>query len=483
MERSRLRTRGTRPRPVSVALALIVVVGAVIRFWHLGSTALNFDESFTAMTGRLPLGSIFGFLRNNDSHPPFDYLLQLPLARAGVSPFVFRLPSVLCSIAALALFAWWMRDRGRVGIYATAAMAICAFQVVHGREARMYAPLELIGVACAVVADAWLHTPRRKYAVLVGALTFAGLMTHVSMLLLAVGLLALAGRRVDAAAWQWRGAVLGGLAAWALLWGASFLVQARGGHSSWIPHTTAARFVDTISALVTTQAGVADIVVVAICVGGIICWRRDATLARVLACCCFVPAGLAGLLGLRSPVLLDRTLTLAAWGPLLALAVAADALSRRARALGFPAAAITAVVMLASTAGAIAAPGPTAALDQLDRVARPGDVIAIQPLPKGVELDWTLAIRGDDGPTRSVQLPGIRDAAAVALTGRRPTGRVWLMQITSRKIALAGDHLCAPTWHRGLTRMFCIRREFGRRFPSGSKPSIASIYARYAAMK
>ena len=68
---------------VHVALGLIVILGAVLRLWHLGTSSLGFDESFTGMVGRLPLGSIFGFLRAHDSHPPLDYLLQLPVARAG----------------------------------------------------------------------------------------------------------------------------------------------------------------------------------------------------------------------------------------------------------------------------------------------------------------------------------------------------------------------------------------------------------------
>ena len=208
------------------------------------------------MAGRLPLGNMFSFLQTADSHPPLDYLLQLPLARLGANPFVFRLPAALCSIAALALFAWWMRDRGRVGVAATAAMAICAFQIAYGREARMYGPMELIGVGTAVVAESWLRNPRRAHSVIIGALTFVGLMTHISMALMAIGLLALPLLRRDADAWRWRGAVAAGAAGWALVWGPSFLVQSRGGHSSWIPHTTPARFLATISSLVTSRPGI-----------------------------------------------------------------------------------------------------------------------------------------------------------------------------------------------------------------------------------
>lgn len=86
-------------------LAALVCGGAVLRLWGLGRYQLNFDESFTAMAGRLPLGDMLAFLRHHDSHPPLDYLLRAPLARAGVSEFMFRLPSAVCSIGALGLFA------------------------------------------------------------------------------------------------------------------------------------------------------------------------------------------------------------------------------------------------------------------------------------------------------------------------------------------------------------------------------------------
>ena len=130
-------------------------------------------------------------------------------------------------------------------------------------------------------------------------------MTHISMALVAVGLLVLAGRRRDADAWRWRGAVAAGVAGWALLWGPSFLVQSRGGHSSWIPHTTPARFLATISSLVTSRPGISVLVVAAVVAGAIVCVRRDRNLAMVLVCCSAIPALLAGLLGLRAPVLVE----------------------------------------------------------------------------------------------------------------------------------------------------------------------------------
>ena len=160
--------RSVRLDPRDLALIALVVIGAGLRLWALGRSRLNYDESFTAMAGRLPVDRLFAFLTAHDSHPPLDYLLHAPFARAGVSEFWFRLPSAACSIAALALLAWWLRPRGRVAIIATAILALSAFQIAHGRDARMYAELELLGVGIAMVADHWRRAPQRHHAPLIG---------------------------------------------------------------------------------------------------------------------------------------------------------------------------------------------------------------------------------------------------------------------------------------------------------------------------
>ncbi len=246
-------TRGHRVRASVVALILIVGVGAVMRVWGLGAHRLGFDEAFTAMAGRKHLGSMLAYLRVRDSHPPLDYLLRAPLARGGVDELLFRLPSVVCSVGALALFAWWMRNRGAAGIVATGLLALSAFQLAHGREARMYAELELVGVAAAVLADSWLRRPRSWHAPAIGVLTFLGLLTHVSMFLLGAGLLLLAGWRTDREAWRWRLALSASVLGWAVLWGPSFMVQSQGGHSSWIPSTSLSVIVHTFGGLAVPQ--------------------------------------------------------------------------------------------------------------------------------------------------------------------------------------------------------------------------------------
>ncbi|MGZ4734617.1 MAG: hypothetical protein ACXVKA_07190 [Acidimicrobiia bacterium] len=439
-------------------LVFLVALGGVLRFWGLGASRLTFVESFTAMAGRLPVGGLFDFLRVHDSHPPLDYLLRAPLARAGLSEFWIRTPSALLSLGALALFAWWMRSWGRAGVIATALLAVSSFQVVHGREARMYADLELLGVAIAVLVTTWITRPRKWHAPALGALVMVGLLTHVSMFLLAGGLLAVAGLRTDREAWRWRAAIaLGGLG-WALTWGPSFLVQANSRHSAWIPPTTITGLGTAIGHLVTFEPTLAMVAAVATIAGGVLVCRRDSMLGRAWISCFAVPIGIAAIAGLFKPVVLDRTFTLMAWAPCVALAFLLDAVVRRHRAMGAVAIAAFLVVMLPATLHTIQAPeGPTPPLAELARVAKPGDIVAIRPTSRAAELAWSLGVRGIS-PNHPVAVPGIANAFGIQLGDDTASGRIWVLDWKSYRYpgAFAANQ-CATRWSWRNAHITCLK--------------------------
>ena len=181
------------PRARTAALAAMVIVGAALRIWQATTHGLSFDETFTAMAARLPADRLFDHLRSADSHPPLDYLLRWPFAAAGASDFLVRVPSLVFSIAALALFARWMAGRGAAGMVATALFAVSPFLILHGAEARMYALLQLLGVAGAMLAEARLRVPARWQCWAALALVAVACFDHVSGLLLAGGLFAAVG--------------------------------------------------------------------------------------------------------------------------------------------------------------------------------------------------------------------------------------------------------------------------------------------------
>jgi hypothetical protein len=458
-ERTAPRLAPTRDGRVFVALLVCVLVGAALRIaWalHYGS---SFDESFTAMAARRPLGDMLGYLRDADSHPPLDALVRLPFARAGVGDFALRIPSLVFSIGALALFARWMRTRGAAGVAATGLFALSGFAVAYGSEARMYALLQLVGVAAAMRAESWLRDPRRADAAVIGALVLVGCLDHTSMFVFTAGLLAVAGFRTDREAWRWRGGIALGLVAWAAIWGASFVTQLEGQHSSWIAKTTARGFVDAVVSMVTFADGVTLVVVTAVVAGAVVLARSDAVRFRVWWTCGALPIALAAVVGLVTPSFLNRTLTLMLWAPILAVGVAIGAVWTKWRPLGVAAVVFAAIVVAPGTLDQLRGTWQyDRSMDHVVATARPGDVVAVVPSWYSPLVDWRLAAQeplGHATPNR-VDIP---DSVAYRVDGAPATGRIVLLEFGASRPDLGAFRRCAPVWTYGETRIRCLVAE------------------------
>jgi hypothetical protein len=447
------------PRPSSAQtrlLAGLVVLGVVLRVVWIARNGPSFDESFTAMAGRRSLGGVFDFLRASDSHPPLDYLLRLPLARAGASTLVLRLPSLVFTAGALALFAWWMRTRGPAGIVAVAVMAVSPFQIMYGGEARMYALLELLGVLTAMLAEAWIRDPRHWHAAAAGGLVLLGVFDHVSGFLLAGGLLTLGGLRQDREAWRWRAFVAGAVALWAVVWGTSFLKQVSTTHASWIERTTIHSIPDAVSAQVTSQQGVALLVLAAVIGGIVVIVASDGVLGRVVLCCGVLPVVAAAVIGCFAPFFIDRTITVAAWVPCLAVGMVVDRGWRRSPVMG---------VAIAVLVGALVLPATLVfmdrhweydeAVDHLLAVVRPGDVVATVPDWYGPLVDWRVGVQEFEA-ARPVHVDELPEAHAILLGNRATTGRAWVLSFAGDHRTFPGMAHCAPDWTDAVTVVSCL---------------------------
>jgi uncharacterized membrane protein len=453
------------PRPTLASvpprwvLPALVAVGAVLRIWRATTNGLTFDETYTALVGRRSFGELLSYLRRTDLHPPLDYLLRAPLARAGASDLLLRSPSLVFSCAALALFAWWMRSRGWVGVMATALMAVNAFQLLYGGEARMYALLELLGVAAAVVAERWLRRPERWHALVVGGVLLVALFDHVSGFLMAAGLLAVAGARRDREAWRWRVALVVPALVWAVAWGPAFLEQRRVGYAEWIARTTVGGLADVVTRQLTITDSLAPVVFAAVLAGGACLWRRERTLARVWLCGGALPFALAAVIGLFTGFLIERALTVASWAPPLALAFLLDALVRRWRTAGTALAVGTIVLTLtvSLTYFGVRKWDYDLSVGRLQQVAEPGDAIAVRPARYGMLVDWRIGVRGNR-PTRHVHVDGLPDADVLLVGGARDTGRIWLLTPVGGRTRFTGFGRCAPRWTDHVTEVLCLRR-------------------------
>jgi len=199
-------------------------------------------------------------------------------------------------------------------------MAVSLFQVIYGGEARMYALLQLIGVAAAMVGERWLQRPQPWHAWVISGLVLIAVFDQVQGFLLAAGLFALAGVGRNREAWRWRLGVCAPVVPWAVLWGPSFLEQRHLQWSSWMPRTTLSGIAMTVSRQIVFAHGVETIVFAAVAIGGICLVRSDRVVGKLWLACGVVPFALAAMIGLFQGFLFDRTLTIAAWASPLALA-------------------------------------------------------------------------------------------------------------------------------------------------------------------
>jgi hypothetical protein len=267
---------------VPALLVAAVVVGGVLRAWHLSGTTLIWDETFTGSVARLPLAKLVPFLRAHDTHPPLDYLMRSLIADNTTSEWLVRLPSAAASLGAVALMAWWLRRRGTLGVVATALMAVGAFQLTYAWEARAYAPMALFGVALAWLSHRWLREGRAAVAVTAGVVLLVACLFSESGLLLACGLLFLPGRRLDTDAWWWRGSIAGAALLWLIVWGPVLVDQLPNvGGLAPVPHTTAHSLFSSLNELVDSMPVLIPVAVLLVVGGGLALARHDRLLARV----------------------------------------------------------------------------------------------------------------------------------------------------------------------------------------------------------
>ena len=443
-----------RSRAPDLVVGALVGLGVGLRLWALGAARLSFDETFTAVAARMPLGSLLSFLRRADAHPPLDYLLRAPLARAGVSEAWLRAPSVVASALTLILAAWWWRRLGRVGILAVALLAVSPFAIVYAHDARMYAGLGLAGMVVAVASARWLERPSKRLLLVMGVGLLSALFLQGGALLVVPGVIAVAGLRRDRDAWRWRLSVIAACLVWGVVWGRAFLDQSGRSGSSWVPLTTPHYALVVLNELVDTTPVIA-ILAVGLVIGGLLT-LPSGPLRRVVAC---LGAGVIGtylVMGLHFHVLLPRALAFAAWAPLLALASLVDAALRHARSVGVAILALVTVVVVPSTIAAaqVTRAPHAAAFDSVRRFARPGDEVVMTPGFLRTMPTWYFGVRW----WAHGSLVSRSDLAAegIIIGGTQPTGRVWLVVSVDYPAQTAGLRACAPPRRMGGFTVYCL---------------------------
>ncbi|MDI7278250.1 MAG: glycosyltransferase family 39 protein, partial [Anaerolineae bacterium] len=138
-----------RRRLALAALALVLAVGAGLRFYRLeGQSLWNDEGTSVALAGR-SLGQIT-LSAAADIHPPlYHYLLHCWLALFGTSDAAARSLSAAVGVALLALTYLLGRRLfdARTGLVAALLAGLSSYQVYYAQEARMYMLLTFLGAA------------------------------------------------------------------------------------------------------------------------------------------------------------------------------------------------------------------------------------------------------------------------------------------------------------------------------------------------
>ena len=174
------RIGGLRPAWI---LAGIVLAGAVVRFWGLGSVGLHGDEKTMALPVMSLVNQGLPLMPSGMFYPRAVgqlYLMAASVMAFGQSEWALRLPSALCGVLLIVL-TWNIGKRFLTPVWNLALTAAVAFLprfIEDAQTSRMYVFLVTCVAAYMALVFAWERAGRSGY--LVGAVValFVGLQFH-----------------------------------------------------------------------------------------------------------------------------------------------------------------------------------------------------------------------------------------------------------------------------------------------------------------
>jgi mannosyltransferase len=144
-------------RRTAIALTALVVVGLLLRLWHLGSQGLWYDEWLTADATQGSFRAMVRHVAHVEGIGPTYFVGIWAWARVfGDSEVALRLPSVLFGVATIPAAyaaARALGQRRTVGLVAALIVAVHPMLIWYSQEARPYSLLALCGALsiCAYV--------------------------------------------------------------------------------------------------------------------------------------------------------------------------------------------------------------------------------------------------------------------------------------------------------------------------------------------
>ncbi|RST30420.1 hypothetical protein HMF7854_05960 [Sphingomonas ginkgonis] len=312
----------------ALALAARLAAGWTLPLW--------FDESFTATIAAQP--DFAGLLRwcLSELTGPAFYMGMWGWAKlAGTSDAALRLPPLLFSFGAPLLIAWKGHERLNIRCFWAAACLLWLPMLAMASEARSYPQLFFLSAAQAIAFRRLLHRPNRNAALLWSTLTALAVLTHYYSLLVS-GLEALAILATQRRRWMAllpAALPLLAAAAWMLFHLSFVLFFAVGLFGHYNPVPPAAMVLLPVWVL---GMGPQSLVLPAALVLTSREWRAAAlrqSPEALLVWCAVAAIALLALSSLFRPTLMPRYLTPAMPGLMFGVALWADRLWPRSRAI------------------------------------------------------------------------------------------------------------------------------------------------------
>ncbi|HUE27549.1 MAG TPA: glycosyltransferase family 39 protein, partial [Solirubrobacteraceae bacterium] len=159
------RVRSALGDPALVAVAGLMALAAVLRFYRIGHQGFWFDEGNTALEVRYSIGQMLTLIKHYESTPPLYYLVAWVWARIfGHGEVGLRSLSALCGVLTVPVAYAAARKlvSRRAGVIAAALTATSSLLIWYSQEARAY-ELAVLLAGASLVAFAYARadpTPR-----------------------------------------------------------------------------------------------------------------------------------------------------------------------------------------------------------------------------------------------------------------------------------------------------------------------------------
>ena len=166
-------------------LWLIVIVGALVRLYHLDFQSLWLDEGWQYFMASAPtLRGVFERSLNPIAgHPPLSYFISHLFLQVHDSDFFLRLPSALFGIGTLPLCYLFVRrfTVTPVAVWTVAILALSPLHIWYSQEARLYTQLLFLSLLSTLCLCNAIERTQPRWWVLYIVIVTAGLYTHIFM--------------------------------------------------------------------------------------------------------------------------------------------------------------------------------------------------------------------------------------------------------------------------------------------------------------